>query len=162
MALSEQNTVKFTQSCCSKHVLCVLFSPHFYVKDLFVSFGDSEVNKTEYAPSMSLWRQHWSPFQSFKKTPFYRSVAQKLHFLSLLMELRISPSHASHFLPLRLHHDINFTTYIFLACFLSEKAHLYANALTGGEKNCTWGNPRVSFPECFRVRVSGEPTLDRT
>lgn len=90
------------------------------------------------------------------KTPFYRSVAQKLDFLSLLMELRISPSHASHFLPLHLHHDIKRTTYIFLACFLSEKTHLFANALTG-EKNCTWGNPRVSFPEFSGCRFQGNP-----
>lgn len=88
------------------------------------------------------------------KTAFYGLVAQKHHFSSLLMKLNISPSHA--FLPVHLHHDIKFTTYIFLACSLSEKAHLFANALTG-EKKLHMGNPRVSFPEFSGYVFQGNP-----
>lgn len=113
-------------------------------------FGDSQLNKKNMHHPRVYGSNAGLHFKALK-TAFYGLVAQKHHFSSLLMKLNISPSHT--FLPVHLHHDIKFTTYIFLACCLSEKAHLFANALTGGG-NCTWETPECHFLSfqgaCFR------------
>lgn len=152
--ITEQNTVKFTQPYCSKRELRFCFFQTSTWKIFFPSVIQRLIKKNMHHPRVygSNTGLHFKAL----KTPFYRSVAQKLHFSSVLMELRISPSHASHFLPLHLHHDIKFTTYIFLACFLSEKAHLFAVSLTGG-KNCTWETPECHFLSFQGTCFKGNP-----